>query len=336
LRKQRFRTAKGIERLYNFRQAAKEVLSDCVTLYLTLLKILVPVMIIVRLAALTGLIDHVGDAFSPVMGLVGLPPAMGLVWATTMFLNPYSGAVVLLGLLPDNPLTSAQATVLGALMLMAHSLPLEQKIVQKAGGGLVFMTLLRIGGGLALGYMLFRLYSSLDLLQGPITISFLPQTDLRADWASWFLDSLRTLASVFFIILFLLSLMKLFELLGFNKWLAIALRPFLRFMGIEIEAAQLNLSGALLGLAFGGALIIRESHSGKLPARSIFLSLVFLCLFHGVIEDTIFVMALGAHISGALFARLAFTLIVVGALGRVVRSVPDSIFLRYLLPHHRD
>ncbi len=56
------------------------------------------------------------------------------------------GAVPLIFTLvvPVSELSTADVTVFSALVLFAHGLPLEQKIIQKAGPGMVATTTLRI------------------------------------------------------------------------------------------------------------------------------------------------------------------------------------------------
>ena len=108
-----------------------------------------------------------------------------------------------------------------------------------------------------------------------------------------------------------------------------ALAP-MRLIGIGRGAVPLAMSGLLLGLNYGGALMIREARFGTVSRRDVFLSICFLCLCLGVIEDTLCVMALGADWTGVLLARVVFALVVVGVLAHVVHRMPDEPFERYL------
>ena len=90
-----------------------------------LFRIVVPISIATRLLDQLGLIHYLGDALAPVMGLLGLPGSMGLVWGTGMVTNLYGGMVVFASLAPGAGLSAAQVTVLATVMLVAHSLPVE-------------------------------------------------------------------------------------------------------------------------------------------------------------------------------------------------------------------
>ena len=93
------------------------------------------------------------------MGLVGLPGVLAVVWATVMFANIYAGVLVFASLSAGLTLTVAQVSILGGMILLAHSLPVEVSVASKAGVRVWFTLLLRIGGALLYGWLLFQLYS---------------------------------------------------------------------------------------------------------------------------------------------------------------------------------
>ncbi len=135
------------------------MLAETVQISLTLFRIMIPVIIAVKILQQFGAVAALGEILSPVMRIVGLPGSMGLVWATTILSNIYTGIVVFVSVSANESLTVAQTTVLGTMMLVAHSLPIELRIAQKAGARLRFMGLFRMGGAFVLGWALFRLYS---------------------------------------------------------------------------------------------------------------------------------------------------------------------------------
>jgi len=99
-------------------------------------------------------------------------------------------------------------------------------------------------------------------------------------------------------------------------------------MGISKQATNLTMTGVLLGMMFGGGLIIREAKTGVLGPRTIFLSLVFMSICHGLIEDTLFALLLGGHISGIFFARIALNVVVMILVNKMIRATPDHLFYR--------
>jgi hypothetical protein len=314
-----------------FRRVTRESLG----LYWTLFKIMVPVMIAVKIAVELGLVGLLSAAFEPFMNLVGLPAEMGLVWATACLVNIYGGSAALLGVLPDAPLTVAQMTVICSMMLAAHGLPIEQRVCQKAGASFVVTTLMRLLAGLAYGALLTALYSSFDLFQQPVEMALLPAPAQEPGVLPWLISSAQSLGTIFFIIFGLIFLLRVMDVIGLTAWLTKALSPLLRLMGIGPEATPLTMVGVLLGLSYGGGLIIRDSRAGTLPMRDTFLAIAFLAICHSLIEDTLFMMALGAHWSGVLIGRFVFSIVVMAFLAPLVRALPEPVFRRWLFPGAR-
>jgi spore maturation protein SpmB len=273
--------------------------------------------------------DQLGVVLGPVMELVGLPGSMGLVWATAMITNLYGGLVVFASLAPDAGLTVAQVTTLCSMMLVAHGLPVELRIAQKAGPRLRAMAMLRFGGAFLLGWLLYLTYSLTGSLQSPNTTFWVPPRQ-DPSWIAWGIGEIRNMLLIFIIILSLLLVMRLLERAGIVNLLTKLLEPVLSLMGMCKGTAPITIIGMTLGLSYGGGLIIQEARAGKLTKQDVFFSLGFMGLCHGIIEDTLLMMVLGAHLSGILWGRLLFSLLLVALLVKVMRSLPDKTFNRYL------
>ena len=113
-------------------------------MFLSIARIMVPVMIVVYAAERLGLVAWIGAAIAPSMAWLGLPPEAGIVWATTILTNIYGGIASLATLSGSMQLNLAQLSALGAMMLFAHNLPTEQSIVRRAGASALFTGALRI------------------------------------------------------------------------------------------------------------------------------------------------------------------------------------------------
>ncbi|NQW01229.1 MAG: hypothetical protein HQ483_16100 [Rhodospirillales bacterium] len=300
------------------------------SIFWTLLKIVVPVMIVVRIGIGFGLHLQLARLMDPVTSLLGLPAESGLVLVTTLFAGFYGGAAVMVAMISGLDMTVAQATVLTTVMVVAHAFPIEQQIIQKAGVRIVIATGLRLVVALLLGWFLHSVYSFLDVLTAPLVVSWAPDTQIDAPWPIWAQDSLRSLLSIFAIIVVLIYGLRLMDVTGATRWVTRGLSPFLTVMGISKDATTVTMTGVLLGLGFGGALIIHEAQSGKLGPRTLFLSLVFMSLCHGLIEDTLFALLLGGHISGVFFGRVLCAVVVMIAINKLIRKMPDRLFYRFL------
>jgi hypothetical protein len=54
-------------------------------------------------------------------------------------------------------------------------------------------------------------------------------------------------------------------------------------------------------------------------------------LCHSLIEDTILMIAIGGHYSGILVARLLFSFLIIWALVKFTKKLPDKTFAKYFL-----
>ena len=294
-----------------------------------LFKIMVPISIATKILADLGLIDHLSVLLAPAMKLVGLPGSMGLVWAAAMLTSLSGGIAAFLTIAPSETLTAEQITVLSAMMLVAHALPLELRIAQKAGPRLRGMLLLRVGGALAFGWALHMIYSHGGWLQQAGQVAGDPQA-VDPSWWAWAQSQGLHLLKIFAIILGLLLLLRVLKLLGITALLTWLLKPVLKGLGMSEAAAPVTIIGMTLGIGYGGALLIREARSGELDKRDVFSSLSLLALCHSLIEDTFLMKKMmGADLSGILWARIVFALAVTFVLVKLTARIPEAAFDRF-------
>jgi hypothetical protein len=131
------------------------------------------------------------------------------------------------------------------------------------------------------------------------------------------------------IILLLLVTVRLLNWLHMTDILGRVLKPILKLMGISKDAVPVTIIGMTMGIGYGGGLIIREAHSGRLPEREVFFSLSFMGLMHSMIEDTLLMIFLGGHVSGVLLFRFIFAMMVIFLMVRLMRRFSDERFYRY-------
>lgn len=86
--------------------------------------------------------------------------------------------------------------------------------------------------------------------------------------------------------------------------------PFTRLLGMSSEANLPLMAGLLLGIGYGGAIILDSTRQGKLGSHDIYLINLFLVLCHSIIEDTLIWAALGAMIIPLQIGRFILALVV--------------------------
>ncbi len=283
-----------------------------------LLKITIPVVIITKILDELGLIVYLSSFLEPIMNLLGLPGELGLVWATAILTNLYGAVVVFATLAPELNLTVAQATVICSAMLIAHSLPLELTITKKAGAAFTPIALLRLTGAFIYGLLLNSVCSGLQIWQEPAKIIFAAEKKATT-LMSWGAGQLKNFVLIIFVILCILIIMKILRVTGILSLFERVLEPVLPFFGMSKRAAPVTVVGMVMGLSYGGALIIRETNSGSMGRREVFFSLALMGLSHALVEDTLLMVALGGHWGGILVGRVVFSLVIIYLLARFLR-----------------
>jgi len=290
-------------------------------LFVSLMKVMLPVMIAVQLAEHWGWIHALGQAIAPAMAWLALPPEAGLVWITGAFVGIYGAIAAMIGLATQLELTAGQLSALCAMLLFAHALPVEQSIVRRAGASFWVTGALRVTVALAYGGAVAWLSRLTGVLDEPVSLAWMQASSSGADaggLVAWAQSTALSLAMTFAILVALLVLLDALERTGITHRITAMLTPLLRFSGLDARAAPVTTVGVLLGLTYGGALIIEESDKQQFEARTRFLALAWLCLSHALIEDTILLLALGANLWIVLVGRVVVTLLLIAALARLL------------------
>jgi len=310
--------------LTNIRQkgSVKEhLLSLCYEAGLTsweLIRITVPIAVLTKILEQFGLIDYLSMVLQPVMNLIGLPGALGLVWATALLTNLYAGIAVFATLAPGLDLTGGQITVLCSAMLIAHSLPVELSVSQRAGAKFLPIALLRLAGAVLYAFVLNQICLGFDLWQEKAALLFTANAT-SGDLLQWTVDLLRNQGLIILILFGIVLCMRILKAIGLLALLERILAPILPFFGMGRQAAPITVVGMIMGIGYGGALIIRETSTGKMAKEEIFNSMALMGLCHGLVEDTLVMAAIGGKLGGIFWGRIIFSLLVTSFLVRLLQ-----------------
>jgi len=302
---------------------------EMLRIYWMLVRIIVPVTIVTHLLAELGAIDAVAPALAPLMSLYGLQPEYALGVLTGALVGIWGGLAVLFTLVPAASISSADMTVFCTMLLFVHALPVEQRIVARAGPSFTVTTLLRIAGGLAYAAILHAVFAATGWLSAPIDPAWIPVED-TAGWGAFLTDLGWGMLFMLAILLGLSWGVEILRMVGAMAWVNRALAPLFRLAGLSAEATHFTAVGLVLGLAFGGGLLIAEARSGRVPPRQVFLACVFMGFAHGLVEDTLVVLAVGADLTSVLFGRLAFAIAATALIALALGAASDRTFARFL------
>ena len=311
--------------LKNFKNTFNRSVSTTVELF----KVLIPLSIAVKILQESGAVALISDLLSPVMGLVGLPGLSAVVWTTVFLVNIYAGVVILASLSTGLSLTVAQTTILASMCLIAHTLPVEAAVARKAGVSVWFTVVLRLGGALLFGWLLFKFYSATGW-QSEKASGFLIDSPDDPSIRGWITGEIRRLFLIFVTIVALHTMLDILKWLGVTDFIVRRCRGLLGIFGMSEEVGPLVVIGMLMGIVYGGGLIISEAKRHTIADREVFAAMSLLALLHAVIEDTAIMVLIGGSLSGVLWGRMLFAAAMTFLIVQIAALMPDKQFKRLL------
>jgi len=311
-----------------FVKTIKSVFQEVSQVYLTLLKVMVPAIIIVKILDLLGGTQWLAEILAPIMKFVGLPEQLGLVWATAILTNIFTAMVVFVDTTAQLELSVAQVSVIGILILISHSVPIEGAVAKMVGVSWRLTISLKLGGGLLLAALVNWFYTAMDYQQQAAVLLW--QHEIKEQTLmQWGLDQLQMLISIFFIISTLIILLRILKKIGVESLLQKLLSPIFKLLSITKDASNITITGITLGLSYGAGLLISEIKKGHIGKKDVLLSISFLSLAHSLIEDTLLILLLGADVIAILWLRVIFAIVIVALLAKYI-EVKESIQLKAL------
>ncbi|MBE6291885.1 MAG: nucleoside recognition protein [Bacteroidales bacterium] len=285
------------------RLALPRSLSIC----LWLLKVMLPISLAVRVLQYVGVIDWLAGYLSPVFSYIGLSGDSAFVFLTSIFLPLYPTIAVMTTL----TLTLREATILAVMCLVSHNLPVECSVAHKTGSRFGEIVAFRIAMSFVAAVALNWL-----LPQSDAPFSFLASgTAEVTSWGmllmQWLTSSLSLIVTIVLIVTALMVLQRVLEEFGWMHRIAHSLSPLMRLFGLPSGCSLLWLTGNVVGMAYGAAIMIDEVEEGRLTREEANLVNHHLGVSHSLLEDTMLFVAMGISFWWICLTRLMLAMIAV-------------------------
>lgn len=295
---------------------------------LWLLKIILPVSLLVRFLQYSGVLGYLAEYMNPVFHLIGLPGETAIVFLTSIFLPLYASIAVMTSL----TITLREATILSIMCLLAHNLLVESAVQKKTGSSFWWMCTLRIGMAMLVAFVLNQIMpfsaERFEVVTQPEVFTSATQV-----LAAWFSTSVTLIITIVTIVSALMILQKLLEEYNLFDVISRPLSPFMRLFGMPRQASFLWIVGNVVGLAYGGAIMIEQTENGILNRKEANVLNHHLAVSHSLLEDTLLYGALGISMWWIVLTRMGFAFLVVWCLRLkdlfwMKRIHPSTIFIR--------
>ena len=286
------------------------IFQETTKIFWILFKVILPVIIVIRVLELIGAIPFLAKFLEPLTSFIGIDGSLGLVWMAAILVNIYAGLAAFASLQAIFDYSVAETTILGLIILIAHSLPIEVAIAKKSRISWIFNLSFRFINAIVAGKILNLIFTKYELFNEPNKSVLQVPNELVSNF-EWATLQIQNFFIIFLIIFFIISTINILKALGVWSLIINIMKIPLSYLGMSEKVANIILIGLTLGISFGGGFLIEESKKNNISKKDILLSLSFLSLCHSIIEDTILILLLGSHISGILFFRFIYTVIII-------------------------
>ncbi|MEN8199943.1 MAG: nucleoside recognition protein [Thermodesulfobacteriota bacterium] len=275
----------------HIRQSLKSSLSSG----LLILKLVLPFYILADILLYFDLLRPVSWLFTPVTSLLQLPAETAMAITAGVLLNLYAAVAFAAPL----GLSGYEWTILGVFLGVCHSLPVENVIMKKLGIGFIYSTVLRVSMAFLTTLPLFFLPPTLFSGTGS------GQTVQIMEHASFGDLLLHSLGQA------LILSLKIIALITAIIFLMDAIRrtKFIANYGERVQTSFSLLTGQLLGITYGAAILFKEAESGNLKKEDLFFIGTFLMISHAILEDPLLFLLFGANYWVIVISRLTMACI---------------------------
>ena len=301
----------------NIQKVLANIIQESSKIFWILFKVILPVIIVIRALELLGAIPYLAKFLEPLTSFIGIDGSLGLVWMAAILVNIYAGMAAFASLQAIFDYTIAETTILGLIILIAHSLPIEVAIARKSRVSAIFNLLFRFINAVIAGKILNYIFIKFELFNEKNSSILDIPTSVVSN-LDWLILQSKNFLIIFMIIFLIITTINILKFIGLWEFIINILKIPLSYLGMSEKVANIILIGLTLGISFGGGFLIEESKKNNISKKDILLSLSFLSLCHSIIEDTILILLLGSHISGILFFRIIYTIVII-------------LFMKYLL-----
>lgn len=251
----------------------------------------------------------------PLFNHFGLPGEAALAYVSGYFVNMYA----MLAIAGSMDLTARAITILGVMSLCSHNMITETAVQGKTGANPVRVVITRTLAGFVLAFVLNLILplsqSDIAMLGGAVGESEAAVAAVQPLFkelaVEWCYSTLSILVKMTLLIYSLAILQRILSEFGVIRWVSKFLKPLLLLFGLPARCSFLWIVANILGIAYGGAVMMEEVRAGKLSLRDIKLVNQHIGISHSNLEDLALVASIGGIWWVMLLSRWAGSFILV-------------------------
>ncbi|MDY3134687.1 MAG: nucleoside recognition domain-containing protein [Candidatus Egerieousia sp.] len=296
-------------------KCVKEVLPSTTKTCIWLLKITIGVSVLILFMRYFKILPWLSATLGPLFNHFGLPGEAALAYVSGYFVNMYA----MLAIAGSMDLTARAITILGVMSLCSHNMITETAVQGKTGANPVRVVITRTLAGFVLAFVLNLILplsqSDIAMLGGAVGKSEAAVAAVQPLFkelvVEWCYSTLSILVKMTLLIYSLAILQRILSEFGVIRWVSKFLKPLLLLFGLPARCSFLWIVANILGIAYGGAVMMEEVRAGKLSLRDIKLVNQHIGISHSNLEDLTLVASIGGIWWVMLLSRWAGSFILV-------------------------
>lgn len=296
-------------------KCVKEVLPSTTKTCIWLLKITLGVSVLILFMRYFKILPWLSATLGPLFNHFGLPGEAALAYVSGYFVNMYA----MLAIAGSMDLTARAITILGVMSLCSHNMITETAVQGKTGANPVRVVITRTLAGFVLAFVLNLILplsqSDIAMLGGAVGESEAAVAAVQPLFkelaVEWCYSTLSILVKMTLLIYSLAILQRILSEFGVIRWVSKFLKPLLLLFGLPARCSFLWIIANILGIAYGGAVMMEEVRAGKLSLRDIKLVNQHIGISHSNLEDLTLVASIGGVWWVMLLSRWAGSFILV-------------------------
>jgi hypothetical protein len=275
--------------------------------YIWMMKIIIPISLLTAVLEWSGLLEKAHGIIAPVMSLLELPPVAALPLIIGIFTGIYGGVASMAVL----PLTVNEMTLIAIFLLIAHNLIQEGAIQGKSGIHPIKATAFRLGIAIITVLIVGQFLGTPDQHAQVLAATPVRHESYVAMLQEWGFITFGLAIKIFFIIMFVLTLLEIMKSRGWIDVIIKRLSPLLRAMGLSRRVGILWMTAVVFGLTYGGAVIVEETRRDVLTRDELEELHLSIGINHSMIEDPSLFLPLGLSPFWLWIPRLLVAIIAV-------------------------
>ena len=292
---------------FNIRQSVKTALPAAAKICLWMIEITAGVSFAIFLLKYFGVLQWLSLYLEPLIKHFGLPGAASLAWVSGYFVNCYSAiaAGVTMGL------NVREMTILAVMALCAHNMPIEVAVQKKTGTSAILMIVVRTVSSIVMGLVLNLVLPQWGAAAQTEAAAVASADPFWTQFLAWLVGMLKLALKMTCIIFSLNILQQIIADSGAVEPMSRFLSPVMKVFGLPANCAFFWVVANIIGLAYGGAAMMKEADSGRLSQRDINLVNLHVGVSHSNLEDLLLFSLAGGVWWVILFSRWIMSTIIV-------------------------